>query len=135
MKQLSFFEYLAASEADDFNNPSKGDYDIAESMIGGFYDAAKNGVHSGDCTNDPHPCQLCTYETLLIEYHEYIFQKEKYPKNKVGCIPYQRCPVCDNNGEVLVYNNDPYVTNWKYKKTCPTCNGRMIIPMHSIEMR
>lgn len=43
----------------------------------------------------------------------------------VVVVPYQRCPVCNDNGKVL---QDGFVAG--VFKVCDVCNGSKIIPMH-----
>lgn len=47
-------EFIAANESEDFDN----------------------NVHSGDCTNESHPCLICSYERILSDYREYIAETE-----------------------------------------------------------
>lgn len=49
---------------------------------------------------------------------------ERQRDKSIAAIPYQKCPVCDGNGQVFAGGT----TSILYK-TCDVCNGAKIIPM------
>jgi len=51
----------------------------------------------------------------------------------LATVPYQKCPVCDGMGQILVNQLDPYNTNSAIGyKPCHVCGGSGIIPMHIV---
>ena len=85
--KYNFTEFIAASEAEDFDDIKYGDLVWAESVVMSVSEMLKNfSVHAGDCTKQNHSCSLCTYETMLSEFREYTFDEVKY-RDKHGIKP------------------------------------------------
>jgi hypothetical protein len=56
--------------------------------------------------------------------------------NVVSVVPYQLCPKCGGDGEVLVqnwYGNTTSISSGT--QVCDVCGGNKIIPMHVITRR
>ncbi len=65
----------------------------------------------------------CCIETFIHDLD--ILTIDKIEKT-IQTLPYQRCPVCDNNGNVAGSGCNLF-------SKCPVCLGKMIIPMHVIK--
>jgi hypothetical protein len=77
-KKYTFYEFVAAIEAEDFDNPSSDDFKWSEQFVNSFSEIMKTDYHFGDCTNAPCTCTICIYKTLLMDYEEYYFNEEKW---------------------------------------------------------
>jgi hypothetical protein len=75
--KYTFLEFVAAQEADDFNNIGPKDITWAAKFLNEF---AQNGrwefnyEHFGDCTKFAGTCSLCLLKQLLQEYEDYFFR-------------------------------------------------------------
>lgn len=77
--KMSFVEFLAFQETDIEKGESiKDNIEWATEVINSFPIILLNERHQGDCTNESNPCPLCSIETLLREYREYLFPDLKH---------------------------------------------------------
>jgi hypothetical protein len=84
----------------------------------------------------------CPIDTLAHKYDRSDLFKftEAYHKNcTLKCantVPYQKCPVCEGEGEVLVnqFILDSTIKLPNYKP-CHACKGEGIIPMHVLSSK
>lgn len=70
---MTFVEYIARSNADNFNEIDNNDIEWAKEFVRALPYYMENNSHSGDCTKDPWPCTYCIIESSLRDYYLYIF--------------------------------------------------------------
>jgi hypothetical protein len=80
---------------------------------------------------------LSDFEEKLLTIYEALDLIETLfngvSETKVKFIPYQRCPICNGEGNVMVNNCWGGGTGLTVGfETCKVCNGRLIIPMYAL---
>jgi len=73
--KYTFIEYLAACEGEDFDIIEDSNIEWAKHFVSKISEMLEEGIHEGDCTKQPHTCNLCCIETMLQEYYDYRFDK------------------------------------------------------------
>lgn len=73
---LSFIEYIAACESEDFPQIDEGMLEWAREFVKSYDNIWEEGRHDGDCTNEIHSCPFCVFEALLTSYRRYIFKNK-----------------------------------------------------------
>lgn len=64
---------------------------------------------------------------MLIEFTEQQVKNLNIPA-VINCVPYQLCPKCGGDGDLLRYNS-PALMGTNARPICDVCGGNKIIPM------